>query len=83
MNSPFPASITVDKLKDVVPLIAAHLDLEGFAYIKVTRIGKTDCFAADVTMQVLTNEGGNPPMTRGEVAKLYWEKPANQKMWRQ
>jgi len=83
MNSPFPVAVTADKLKDVVPIIAAHLDLEGFCYIKVTRIGAKDCFAADVTMAVLTNEGGGPALTRAEIAKLYWEKPSNQKMWKQ
>lgn len=67
-------------LAEQVPSIQGHLDLEGFAYIKVTRTGKDDCFAGDATMDVLTRRAGcERAFTVDEVAALFWKKPAKEK----
>lgn len=56
---------------------AAHLDLEGFAYIKLTRTGAQACFSADVTSEVLKNGGcTGEKMTTKEISKTFWSKPA-------
>lgn len=63
-------------------IAAAHLDLEGFAFIKLTRTGLQACFSADVTSQVLKGEepaGGK--MTTAEISKTFWNKPAMFKKW--
>lgn len=63
-------------------VMAAHLDLEGFAFLKLTRTGLQACFSADVTSQVLKGEepaGGK--MTTKEISKTFWNKPAMFKDW--
>ena len=60
-----------------VETFAAHLDLEGFCYIKVLRTGPHECFAQDVTSRVLKGEdpqGG--AMTLKDMADTFWKKPA-------
>ena len=68
------------KVKEAVlqqlEIAAAHLDLEGFAYIKVTRTGAQACFSADVTSQVLKGEVNQEKMTTAEISKTFWQKPA-------
>ena len=64
-------------------IVAAHLDLEGFAFLKVTRTGAQECFSADVTSQVL--KGEEPAcgkMTYKEIAKTFWREPAMEKWGR-
>jgi len=60
------------KLEDQLQVIAAHLDLEGFAYIKVTRTAAQDCFAADKTCEILKLEG----MDLKAQKEAFWDKPA-------
>lgn len=60
-----------------VETFAAHLDLEGFCYIKVIRTGPHECFAQDVTSRVLKGEdpqGGK--MTLAEMSATFWKEPA-------
>lgn len=60
-----------------VETFAAHLDLEGFCYIKVIRTGAHECFAQDVTSLVLKGEdpaGGK--MTSEEIGNTFWKEPA-------
>ena len=68
------------KVKEAVlqqlEIVAAHLDLEGFGYIKVTRTGAQACFSADVTSQVLKGEIAHEQMTTAEISKTFWSKPA-------
>jgi len=75
------ARIPQDSVKKAVAQmtipIQGHLDLEGFAYIKITRTGKGECFASDVTSQILQGEepaGGK--MTYREMEQTFWRKPA-------
>ena len=63
-----------------IPAIMGHLDLEGFCYIKITRTSGKDCFAADLTSQVLKGEepaGG--PQTQEEISRMWWRHPAREK----
>lgn len=60
------------KLEDQLTVIAAHLDLEGIAYIKVTRTAAQDCFAADKTCEILKLEG----MDLKAQKEAFWDKPA-------
>lgn len=62
-----------------VEVVAGHLDLEGFCYIKVTRTGPHECFAQDVTQRILTNDIDLTPMTVEEISRTYWSQPAMQK----
>ena len=69
------------KIKDaIVPHLetfAAHLDLEGFCYIKVLRTGPHECFAQDVTSHVLKHEAGlERAMTVREISDTFWKEPA-------
>lgn len=60
-----------------VETFAAHLDLEGFCIIKVTRTGPHECFAQDVTSMVLKGEyPPGPKMTTGEISDTFWKEPA-------
>ena len=52
-----------------------HLDLEGIAYIKITRTGANECFASDETSQALLDKG----MDYEEQARVFWKKPARDK----
>jgi hypothetical protein len=64
-------------------IAAAHLDLEGFAFVKLTRTGLQACFSADVTSQVL--KGEEPAcgkLTTKEISKTFWSKPAMFKDWK-
>jgi hypothetical protein len=66
-----------------IPEIQGHLDLEGFAYVKITRTSADDCFAADLTSQVLKGEEpASGPMTNAEIAKVWWKVPAREKWGR-
>jgi hypothetical protein len=58
-----------------VHVVAAHLDLEGISYIKLTRTGADICFSADHTSKVLKLEG----MDHAEQSKVFWKKPAMEK----
>lgn len=49
-----PARV-VAAVMDQVSVIAAHLDFEGLAYIKITRDGAQSCFASDVTSRQIGN----------------------------
>ena len=77
--------IGVDPIKKAVAQlilpIQGHLDLEGFAYIKITRTGKQECFAADVTSVIL--KGEEPQGARGmsyrEMEQTFWRHPAMEK----
>lgn len=63
-----------------IPAIMGHLDLEGFCYIKVTRTSPDDCFAADVTSQVLKKEEPQgDAMTNEDMARTWWKVPAREK----
>ena len=69
-----------DALAPNVEIIAAHLDLEGFAYVKITRTGKQGCFSADVTSMILKGEepaGGK--MGYSDMDKMFWQHPAMEK----
>lgn len=61
-----------------IEVFAAHLDLEGFAYIKVLRTGPHECFAQDVTSRILKGEEpqGNRNMTTKEISDAFWKTPA-------
>ena len=63
-------------ITDQIESIAGHLDLEGFAYFKVTRTGRSECFASDVTMEVLKKDG----VTYTDMAP-FWNHPACEKEW--
>lgn len=58
-------------LDGMIEHVRAHLDLEGIAYIKVTRTGKDACFASDATADVFRKDG----LHNEDMAKLYWNKP--------
>lgn len=69
-----------EALRNVHVVGAAHLDLEGIAYIKLTRTGAQECFASDVTGQILKGEepaGGK--MTYADMQKVFWSRPAMEK----
>lgn len=68
----------VEEMLKALPIetVAAHLDLEGFCYIKVVRTGAHEGFAQDSTQRVLTGELGNPPMTVKEIGETFWKEPA-------
>lgn len=74
-----PATVRVEFSK-AQGIIAGHLDLEGFAYIKIVRDGPQSCFFQDVTQRVLegmepdTHPGGG--MTKAEIEKVFWREPA-------
>lgn len=55
--------------------VRAHLDLEGVAYIKVTRTGPQNCFSSDATCDVLKAKG----MDYKEQSETFWKKPAMKK----
>lgn len=60
-----------------VETFAAHLDLEGFCYVKIMRTGPHECFAQDVTSRILKGEepqGGG--LTNEEMSKMWWKEPA-------
>lgn len=61
-----------------VETFAAHLDLEGFCYIKLVRTGAHECFAQDVTSRILKGEEpqGNRNMTTGDISDTFWKEPA-------
>lgn len=61
-----------------IETFAAHLDLEGFAYIKVLRTGPHECFAQDVTSRILKGEepAGSRNMTTKEISDTFWKEPA-------
>lgn len=63
-------------LKDQIVVAAAHLDFEGVAYIKLTRTGAQDCFAADVTSNIL---GGGENSGRYKDQQHMWKRPAMEK----
>lgn len=52
-----PAMPVHDALLQQMPQIVGHLDLEGVAYVKLTRTGAKTCFASDATADVLPNRG--------------------------
>jgi hypothetical protein len=56
-------------------IAAAHLDLEGVAYIKLVRTGAQRCFSMDVTSEVLKEKG----FTTEELEKHFWSKPSMEK----
>lgn len=62
----------VDALGQQVNVIVGHLDLEGFAYVKITRTGAEECFASDVTSEVLKKEG----FDYKEQKFHFWKRPA-------
>lgn len=65
-----------------IEIVAAHLDLEGFCYLKITRTGRDQCFSVDVTSQVLKGEEpASGKMTTKEISKHFWSKPAMDKDW--
>ena len=59
----------------LVEIVAGHLDLEGFAFIKITRSGAQECFGADATSEVLRRDG----TTYKAMAELHWKDPAMEK----
>jgi hypothetical protein len=61
-----------------IETFAAHLDLEGFAYIKIIRTGPHECFAQDVTSRILKGDEpqGNRNMTTAEISDTFWKEPA-------
>lgn len=63
-------------LQQQIVVAAAHLDFEGVAYIKLTRTGPSECFAADVTSNTL---GGGENSGRYKEQQKMWEKPAMEK----
>ena len=71
-----------DAILPNVEIVAAHLDLEGFCYLKITRTGRDECFSADVTSQVLRGEEpASGKMTTKEISKTFWSRPAMEKDW--
>lgn len=58
-----------------VEVVAGHLDLEGFCYLKVVRTGPNECFVKDHTSDSLRNEG----MSYKDMESLFWRKPASEK----
>lgn len=58
-------------------IAAAHLDLEGIAYIKLTRTGSQACFSMDVTSEVLKKQGFDVK----DQSKAFWSRPAMEKNW--
>lgn len=71
--------ISREKVKEAIlqhlEIVAAHLDLEGVAYIKVIRTGAQECFVMDVTSRILKDHG----FTTKELSKEFWSKPAMEK----
>lgn len=66
-----------EALKQMVPQILGHLDLEGIVYVKLVRTGKQACFSMDATADVMR-----------EIHKLdlkdmssLWRNPACEKDW--
>jgi len=76
----FPLNKAVAALIESSPVVRAHLDLEGFAFVKVTRTGPDSCFSADVTNHVL--KGEEPAcgkMTTKEISDTFWKVPASER----
>jgi hypothetical protein len=67
-----------DALLALQAQVAGHLDLEGFAYIKITRTGPDTCFSSDKTSEVLKLEGCDYK----EQERTFWQNPAMRKWWR-
>lgn len=65
-----------EALKNLHVVSAAHLDFEGVAYIKLTRTGAQECFAADVTSQIL---GGGEVAGKYKAQEHMWKRPAMEK----
>jgi hypothetical protein len=74
------AHIDTNTVKEAVlsqiPTIAAHLDLEGFCYVKIVRTAKDGCFAQDLTSGLLRGEHVIPRMTYQEMDQDLWQHPA-------
>jgi hypothetical protein len=66
-----------DAMTPHVEVIASHLDLEGFCYVKLIRTGPNQCFMQDVTTRVL--KGESETFTLKEIAKAFWREPAMEK----
>ncbi len=75
MLARMPAKPIGKAILSMVPVIQGHLDLEGFAYIKVTRTGTIECFAADETSEALKRNG----FDYKEQSKTFWKNPAMEK----
>jgi hypothetical protein len=65
-----------EALKNLHVVGAAHLDFEGVAYIKLTRTGAQECFAADVTSLIL---GGGENAGKYKAQEHLWKTPAMEK----
>ncbi len=65
-----------EALRNLHVIGAAHLDLEGVAYIKLTRTGAQECFAADVTSNIL---GGGEVPGKYKAQEHLWKTPASEK----
>lgn len=64
-----------EALRDQVVVAAAHLDLEGVVYLKLTRTGAQECFVSDATSEVLKKSG----FMYKDQAEAFWKKPAMEK----
>ena len=51
--------------------VASHLDLEGFAHIKIIRHGPHECFAQDVTQATLRES-----LSLEKIERTFWREPA-------
>lgn len=67
-----------DALLQHIEVFAAHLDLEGFCYVKIVRTGPHENFAQDVTSKILKGEEpqGFKNMTHAEMSEAFWNRPA-------
>lgn len=65
-----------EAIKSQIVVGAAHLDFEGVAYIKLTRTGPQECFAADVTSLIL---GGGENSGKYKAQEHLWKQPAMEK----
>lgn len=70
MGHKIPRAPVEGALKDIAAIVQSHLNLEGFAVIKIQRTSKDDCFAQDVTMRVLEKD-----FSRKDISEMYWKNP--------
>lgn len=73
------ASVAMAALEQSLHSVVGHLDLEGVAYIKITRTGKQSCFSMDATGATLRGENA-VKLSWKELSEL-WDHPACEKNW--
>ena len=60
----------LDAVKQNLPVIAAHMDFEGIAILKVVRDGSHHCFIVDITGQIIHDLDFKNPACKKWKAKM-------------